>query len=90
MPPLDPNLETYLRERDAVLLDPDLDRLRAHFVKWGKPEAMKASDEVMRMAWHKARAATTSLPMTERRQSARWLEARGFTHHGDDILDDSN
>jgi hypothetical protein len=83
-----PNFDAWLRERDAVLRDPDLARLRAHLAKYGSPDALQASDETMRAAWHKARAACTSLTRTERRTSIRWLEKRGFSHLGHDALAD--
>jgi hypothetical protein len=83
-----PQLETWLRERDEVLRDPDLSRLRAHLAKYGSPDALRASDETMLVAWHKARAAATSLLRSERRTSIQWLEERGFSHLGHDALDD--
>jgi hypothetical protein len=73
-------IAAYVRERDEVLRDPDLDRLRNHLAKWGKPDALKASDEVMRAAWHKARSGVTSLTREERRKSVKWLEERGMSH----------
>jgi hypothetical protein len=83
-PPLSPEqqaqIAAYVRERDEVLRDPDLDRLRNHLAKWGKPDALKASDEVMRAAWHKARSGVTSLTREERRKSVKWLEERGMSH----------
>ena len=42
----------------------------------------------MRVTWHKARAACTSLSRAERRTSIRWLEERGVAHLGDDALAD--
>ena len=91
-PPMseDPALTAWLRERDAVLRDPDLARLRAHLAKYGSPAALQASDETMRVTWHKARAACTSLSRAERRTSIRWLEERGFAHLGDDALEGEN
>jgi hypothetical protein len=86
----DPAFTAWLRERDAVLRDPDLDRLRAHLAKYGSPAALQASDETMRVTWHKARAACTSLSRAERRTSIRWLEERGFAHLGADALADKN
>jgi hypothetical protein len=80
----DEEIAAYLRERDAVLLDPDLDRLRRHFVKYGRPDALQASDEVMRVAWHKGRSGVTTIPRAERRKSILWLEERGFSHFSDD------
>jgi len=85
-----PDLESYLRERDAVLRDPDLDKLRALLARYGNKDALLASDEVMRTAWHKARTGATSLPREERRASILWLEERGFSHLADDDLDDSD
>src|SRR5215831_12949127 len=64
-----PDIEAYLVERRAVLLNPDIEVLRAHMVKWGRPDAATAREEVLRIAWHKARSAATDLPRQERRKS---------------------
>jgi hypothetical protein len=79
----DARIAAYMRERDEVLLDPNLDRLRAHLAKWGKPQALEVSDEVLLAAWHKARSGATSLPREEIRKSIRWLQERGMSHFAD-------
>ncbi len=86
----DERIAAYTRERDAVLLDPDLNRLRAHLAKWGRPDALRASDEVMRAAWHKGRSGARSLPREERRKSARWLEEKGMSHFAGDGVEEPN
>lgn len=79
----DPQLEAFLAERRAVLLDEDIERLRAHLVKWGKPAAAHASVEVLTVAWHKARTGVTDIPPEERKKSERWLKKHGSTSLGD-------
>jgi hypothetical protein len=90
-PPLSPEQEAriaaHTRERDEILLDPDLSRLRRHLAK-SKPAALHASDEVMLAAWHKARTAATSLPLEERQKSVEWLEDRGMEHFADGELEE--
>jgi hypothetical protein len=81
-------MDAWLRERDEVLRDPDLPKLRAHLAKYGRPDALRASEETMLVTWHKARAAATSLSRAERRTSIQWLEARCLSHLGQDALDD--
>jgi hypothetical protein len=71
-------LDDYERERDAVLLVEDLTKLRQHLAKYGRPDALQAPDDVMRIAWHKGRSAAMSLPRAERRRSIKWLEKRGY------------
>ena len=73
-----PELEAYLAERRAVLLNEDVEALRAHLVKWGTPNAVTASTDVLRVAWHKARTAAMDLPRDERRKSVKWLRTHGY------------
>jgi hypothetical protein len=84
MPVDQADFDTWLRERKEVLRDPDLSRLRAHLAKYGRPQALEASDETMLVTWHKARTGATDLSRAERRISIEWLEARGFSHLADD------
>ena len=71
-------IEAYLAERRAVLLNEDIEVMRAHLVKWGNAAAATAKDEVLRVAWHKARTGVLDLPRTERSKSVAWLRERGY------------
>jgi hypothetical protein len=79
----DPQLEAFLEERRAVLLDGDIERLRAHLIKWGKPSAAQASIEVLTVAWHKARTGVLDIPLEERKKSERWLKEHGSSSLSD-------
>jgi len=73
-----PEIEAYLVERRAVLLNGDIEVMRAHLVKWGNQGAATAEADVLRIAWHKARTGATDLPRDERRKSVAWLRERGY------------
>ena len=66
-------------ERHAVLLNEDIEVMRAHLVKGGSYAAATAKVEVLRIAWHKARAVATGLPDAEVRRSVAWLKLRGYS-----------
>jgi hypothetical protein len=78
-----PELEAYLAERRAVLLNEDIEALRSHLIKWGTPNAVTASADVLRVAWHKARTAAMDLPPDERRGSVKWLRNHGYQDWAD-------
>jgi hypothetical protein len=70
--------EAYLAERRSVLLNEDVEVMRAHLVKWGTRTAATADTETLRIAWHKARTVWLALPDTERQKSLAWLQERGY------------
>ena len=80
-----PEIAAYIEERRAVLLNEDIEVMRAHLIKWGKESARTADAEVLRIAWHKGRTGVTDIPVEERQKSVDWLAARGFEHWADDL-----
>jgi hypothetical protein len=81
--PTNEEIEAYLVERRAVLLNEDIEVMRAHLVKWGNAKAATASVEVLRVAWHKARTGVTDIPRAERERSFAWLRERGYEAFSD-------
>lgn len=80
-----PEIARYLEERRAVLLNDDIEVMRAHLVKYGKETALTAPEETLRVAWHKARTGALDVPVHERQKSVDWLTARGFEHWANDL-----
>jgi len=73
----------FLKEREAMLLAGDLDRLMQFHVKWNPGSAPYSSREIAEVALHKARTGVKSLPMSMRKSSKQWLIERGY-HSFDD------
>jgi hypothetical protein len=84
------DVEAYRAEVRAVLMNEDIEALRAHLVKWGSPKAGTADIETLRVAWHKSRTAATDLPHEERQKSVAWLRARGFSYFSDEHRPDAS
>ena len=78
----DETLPGFIKERDAMLLSMDKQTVLDFMRKWNDPdEVAKAESLSERGFWagvHKARAGTTSLPMSERIKSKFWLRQNGF------------
>jgi hypothetical protein len=65
------------RERDAVLVSGDLDKLLA-MVRRSRPDFVPMGRDVLEVMLHKARTAVVSLPAELRGASKAWLLERGY------------
>lgn len=72
----------YEKERDAVLLEMDLDKVIA-FQQRTNPGYEIPPRDLCEIGMHKARSALTTLPIKERAYSKKWLLDRGFKSHDD-------
>jgi hypothetical protein len=80
------DVRAFVRERDKVLIDGDLDRAWAFLRKYSPNMPAPSSREVMEIALHKARTGALSLPVAMRRASAHWLKRRGYQSFDDGDL----
>lgn len=72
-------LEKMLERRNKALLELDMD--------YARQMMPGTSDEVRRLAMHKARYECTALPREVRHQSGEWLRAGGYRRlTGDELL----
>jgi hypothetical protein len=75
--PMD-EIKAFVKERDAMLLSMDLERLQAFYQKHNQGTP-RMSPEAAEIALHKARSAATSLPDDARTFSENWLKERGYS-----------
>lgn len=75
------NIKSYTRQRDALLLSMDEQRIK-RFIETYAPhiakELKKHDDEFFWCMVHKMRTGSTGLPEDERQKSREWLWARGY------------
>lgn len=81
-------IETYVKERDSVLLSGDVAKVAALRKKHSPYLSPPISPEVEEIAMHKAITGCLSLPFDYRKKSKRWLTERGYTSFDDGDLDD--
>ena len=74
---IDPAIAAFLKERDAVLLTGDVDKVLAFWRKFNPHMREPSSRQVAEAAMHKAITASRTLPIEVRRTSKQWLEAHG-------------
>jgi len=73
----DVTLDDFIAERDAVLIDGDLDKMIAfHQIYYSRRPVPPR--ETVEVSLHKARTAVLSLPAEVRAASKAWLEERGY------------
>ncbi len=84
------DIETFVRERDAVLLRADLDEVVA-FQRKHNPHINwdSFSHEESEVGMHKAITAVPSLPRQHRMKSKHWLAQRGYRSFDDGDLSDA-
>lgn len=82
----DDEIAAFVAERDAMLIDGDLDAVEAFFRKHNPNMATSSSRKVTEIMLHKARTAALSLPKAMRRASKHWLERRGYKSFDDGDL----
>lgn len=75
-------LAQFVAERNDALASGDVKRVRAQCEKWGA--ILPADDATLEVSMHKARTGNTGLSLELRRESKRWLEARGYQVSLDD------
>ncbi len=69
------DLSDYIKERDQVMAQDDLDT----FIKWAKTKgANYATPEVANISRHKIITASVNLPEALRTKSRNWLLERGY------------
>jgi hypothetical protein len=78
--------EAFVRERDEMLMDGDIDRLIAFQKKHNPDIRAFHSREVAEISLHMTRTAAKSLPMTYRIESRKWLTERGYASLDDGDL----
>jgi hypothetical protein len=78
-------IKAFVAERDAVLIEGDLDKLRAFHQKHNPGLVLPAPD-VFECSFHKARTGAKSLPLEVRKISKAWLTQRGFSSMDDGDL----
>lgn len=79
MSPAKPDeIEAFLAERRAVLIEGDLDAVEVFLKKYNPSLPKPSSREVTEIMLHKARTGATDLPVAMRRASKHWLERRGY------------
>lgn len=76
----------FVKERDAILLSLDVDRMIAFHEKHNPGIGAPSNRNVCLISMHKARTAAKTLPMEARRLSRDWLTERGFTSLDDGDL----
>ena len=77
----EPDIQTFVRERDEALLSLDLAKINAYMRKYGSPEL---PDTVVGWAGvHKARTGIRGFPEAEKQKSKDWLAAHGYSHMDD-------
>lgn len=76
-------VKAFVQERNAVLLEGDLDKLAAFYAQHN-PGLRPPPREVLEISMHKARTAALGLPQEVRDASKVWLEERGYSHFGDE------
>jgi hypothetical protein len=74
-------METFVKERNEMLLSGDIARAKAFHQKHN-PGVPLPPDDVVEIGLHKARTAALSLPQIERDISRRWLAERGYSSLG--------
>lgn len=83
---LEYEIRKYNAERDAVLLEGDLDELLA-FVRKQRPDFVPIDRHVLEIMLHTSRTAVCTMPMEVRSASKRWLLERGYVPQDDgDVL----
>lgn len=82
-PEVKAQIESFVKERDDMLMSGDVDRVIAFHAKHNPGVAPFSSREVAEVSMHKARTAAKSLPMSFRSESKKWLSERGYTSHDD-------
>lgn len=82
---LEAEIKAFTAERDAVLIEGDLEKLKAFYRKHS-PNISLPPDDVFENAFHKARTGAKSLPMELRKVSKAWLDARGYSSLDDGDL----
>lgn len=78
-------IKAFTEERDAVLIEGNLDKLRAFHAKHNPNRSQPSDDRILEVSLHKARTACLSLPLPMRRASKVWLLERGYTSLDDDL-----
>ena len=79
-------IKAFVKERDAVLIEGNLDKLRAFQKKHNPQLGMDPDDRVLEISLHKARTAAKSLPTDIRKASKQWLTERNYTSMDDGDL----
>lgn len=79
-------IAAYITERDAVLIDGDLDAVEAFLLKHNPHLSAPSSREVTEIMLHKARTSALTLLVAMRRASKHWLERRGYKAFDDGDL----
>lgn len=80
------DVKKFLADRDAVLLDGDVDACVAFLLAHNPGMAPPSSYEVAEMMMHKARTGAMTLPVAARRYSKHWLMRRGYASFDDGDL----
>lgn len=88
-PELEAEIKAFVIERDAMLLDCDVNRMIAFHAKYNPNSPRFRNREVAEAALHKARTGALSLPIEARLQSKRWLNERNMSSLDDGDLSDA-
>ena len=81
-PPM--RLKDYVKERNRILLTKSPKELKEFLKRNRLP--LPRNKATLEITWHKSITAANGLPTTYRRQSKKWLEARGYTSLDDGDL----
>ena len=79
-------IKAFVAERDAVLIEGNLEGLRAFSVKHN-PGFEIPPDDILEVSLHKARTGAKSLPLALRQASKKWLLERGSSSLDDGDLE---
>jgi hypothetical protein len=83
---IEAKIKAFVAERDEMLLECDIDRMKAFHAKYNPNTKPFSNDEVAWLSLHKARTGAKSLPLEARLQSYNWLKERGFSSLDDGEL----
>lgn len=73
------DIETFIRERDELLLTGDVDKCTAFMLKHNPAAKPPANRTVAEIMMHKAITGAPRLPMAYRVKSYAWLIERGYS-----------